>query len=257
MGDWIIIALLGITVGSFLNVCIDRIPVGESIIYPRSHCMSCGHILGALELIPILSYLGLKGRCKKCQHKIVGRSIGVEAITGVGFVGIYSYYGRSMEMLIMWTFFAVTLILTIIDWKKMLLPTCVIKWGLIIGMVEKLFQVIELGHWQNMILSLLGAIVGYGIFAILYSVSKRVLKKEGLGYGDVRLVGLIGFFVGVQNLFMAIFIAALLASIYGAFLLKKKRLSEPYPFGPFLSIGSYTSLLWGTQIMNWYIGQLK
>ena len=254
MNELMIIALLGVMIGSFLNVCIDRIPLGESILFPRSHCMKCGHILGVSELIPILSYVKLRGRCKKCHSRIASRSLWIEIVTGIGFIYLYHHYGRTMDMVITCTFFAISLILVVTDWENMLLPTSVIRCGLVVGMIDKIFQAIESRNGYYLVYAIVGATVGYLFFYSLYEISRRILKKEALGYGDIRLVSLIGLFVGVEYLFIGIFIAALTASLYGMFLLKKKRISEPYPLGPFLVVGAYIVLLWGKQILRCYMG---
>ncbi len=254
MIEIIFMMLLGIVIGSFLNVCIYRIPAGESIVFPRSHCMTCGHTLGALELIPVLSYLGLRGQCKQCHSHISPRYMCIELITGMGFGYIVSIYGMTFKMLMVCTFFGFAIVLTMIDWDHMLLPTRIIYVGLGLGIIEQMVQGIFIKQWTSLWEALIGGIVGYGLFALLYYGSRWLLKKEAMGYGDVRLVGMIGFFVGVEQIGLVILIGALLASSYGIVLLKIRKASEPYPFGPFLNIGACVAIIWGEQIMTWYLG---
>lgn len=228
-------------------------PRGESILTPRSHCMYCGHPLGTTELIPVLSYIGLRGRCKKCHHKITSRYLWIEIVTGIGFGLIYTLDGIGIETIIECTFFCLAIVLAMIDWEYMFLPSSIIFPGLMIGILEKMIQGILSQDVDYFIASILGAGIGYLLFALLYQGSKIILNKEGLGYGDVRLMGLIGFFVGVQYLFIVVFIAALMATIYGFVLLNKKKQSEPYPLGPFLNIGACIGLFWGEQIVQQYM----
>lgn len=253
MVQLLLVIILGMCIGSFLNVCIARVPRGESIISPGSHCMHCGHQLTAIELIPVLSYLGLKGHCKQCHAKITSRYMCIEVLTGIGFGMIYWLDGMSIEALIEYTFLALAIVLAVIDWEHMLLPSSIIFWGMILGILEKIIQSILLQDGDHLVASILGAVMGYTLFAMLYQGSKWILKKEGLGYGDVRLMGLVGFFVGIQYLFIAVFIAALMATIYGFILLSKSKQSEPYPLGPFLNVGACIGLFWGEQIISQYI----
>ena len=136
MIEVILIIGFGMLIGSFLNVCIIRIPEGQSIIFPRSHCMNCGHTLGITELIPVFSYLSLRGRCKKCHVKITSRYLWIELLTGIGFGIIYSLYGMSIETIIDCTFLAFAIVLTMIDWEHMILPSSIISWGIMIGLLE-------------------------------------------------------------------------------------------------------------------------
>lgn len=159
----------------------------------------------------------------------------------------------TIEILLACTFFVFALILTIVDWVYMILPTRIIYWGSGIGLAELIVQSILQDQWYTLGLALLGSIIGYVFFALIFYGSKWLLKREGMGYGDVRLMGFIGLFVGIQRLFLVVLIGAITASVYGIILLKIRESSQPYPFGPFLNIGGVIALLWGTQVMNWYI----
>ena len=218
-----LIIIMGLFIGSFLNVCIYRIPEKQSICFPRSHCMKCGHVLGALELIPVISYLALGRRCKQCKEPISSRYMGIEIVTGLGFGVIYYVYRYSLETLLYSTFFCFALVLTMIDWDHMILPTRVIRWGLGLGLIERILQSI---------------------------VSNN---KYFLGYGDVRLMGFLGLFVGFNQLFLMIIISCILASVFGLVLLKVRKSSEPYPLGPFLNGGALIVILWGERLLQSYL----
>ena len=249
---WITI-IMGLMIGSFLNVCIYRIPQKESINFPRSHCMKCGHVLGGLELIPVISYLSLGRKCKQCKQPISPRYMCIEIVTGVGFGIIYYIYGYSLETILYLTFFCFALVLTMIDWDHMLLPTSIIRWGIGFGLLERIVQSLVANNWYILIEALLGAIVGYGLFMLVYYGSQWLLKKEGLGYGDVRLMGFIGLYTGLNTLFLMIIIACLLASAFGIILLKVRKSSQPYPLGPFLNVGALIVILWGEQLLVSYL----
>ena len=151
------------------------------------------------------------------------------------------------------TFLVFAVILTMIDWDHMLLPTSIIRVGFGMGVIEVGIQSMLFQDWSLLLDAMIGAVLGYGLFVGLYYGSKWLLKKEGLGFGDVRLMGMIGLFVGVRGLCLVLLIASLLASLYGVILLRIRKKSEPYPFGPFLNIGASITLLWGTSIMTWYL----
>lgn len=161
-----------------------------------------------------------------------------------------------IDRLIIGTFLVMTIWLSIIDWKYMILPTKIIYFGLVIGIVEYMIKAILQREWAIFCFAAIGGVIGYGTFALFFYGSKWILKKEGMGYGDVRLMGLVGLFVGVKQLGLVILIATISASIYGLILLKIKRESTPYPFGPFLSIGGSITLIWGTQIIDRYMNLL-
>lgn len=181
----------------------------------------------------------------------IGQKLSLTSIgTGIGFGMIYSQFGKSMEMIIGCTFVCFTMLLTIIDWKYMILPTFIIRWGMGIGVVGRLLQASLLENREILTESLLGAVIGYLLFMSVFYGSWWILKKEGLGYGDVRFMGMIGIYVGSHRIFLTILLASLLASLYGIVLLKIKGRSEPYPLGPFLSIGGLITFLWGS-----FIGQ--
>ena len=214
------IIILGFLMGSFLEVCMGRIERSKYLMETKLQCTNDVSIGKKLSLT----------------------SIG----TGIGFGMIYSQFGKSMEMIIGCTFVCFIMLLTIIDWKYMILPTFIIRWGIGIGGVEKLLQASLLGNREILTEAFLGAVIGYLSFMGVFYGSWWLLKKEGLGYGDVRFMGMIGIYVGSQRIFRTILLASLLASLYGIVLLKIRGRSEPYPLGPFLSIGGLITFLWGS-----------
>ncbi|WP_069998223.1 prepilin peptidase [Cellulosilyticum sp. I15G10I2] len=248
------ILLFGMIIGSFLNVCIYRIPKETSIVFPGSHCTNCNHSLGYMDLIPVISFLILKGKCRYCGHKIASRYMLIELLTGVLFGIVYLKFGLSIETIMYAVFAAVLVTLTMIDIDHMLLPTKIIMFGVGVGIV---FRVMQAVIYQDMMLvgsAVLAAGLGYGLFGMLFYGAKLLLKKEGLGFGDVRLMGMLGLYLSVNLLFFTMFIASLLASFYGIVLFYRKKASEPFPFGPFLNIAALLALFYGDRIIGWYLG---
>ena len=240
-------------IGSFLNVCIYRIPEGKSINFPRSHCMKCGHVLGPQELVPVLSYLALGGKCKSCKASISPRYMCIEILTGIGFGTIYTIYGTSSQTIFHCIFLSFMIVLTMIDWDHMILPTRIIMWGTGFTLIIKLIEYSINREIVVLLESILGGLAGFLIFWLLYKGSIMILKKEGLGYGDVRLMGLLGLYIGIDYIFLMIIIACIVASIFGIIFLAINKESRPFPLGPFLNLGAFIIILYGDQILTLYM----
>lgn len=255
--SWVIyipIFIIGLIIGSFSNVCIYRIPKGESINFPPSHCQSCKHKLGFFDLFPVVSYVGLRGKCRYCGEKISAQYAMIELINGCAYVYSFWHFGWSIEAVLACVFITVVLILTVIDWRYMILPTGVIVFGSVIALIGK--GALAYLHQDSSILikSVLGGLVGYGIVALVFYVCLWVMKKEGMGYGDVRYLGMIGLFTSPSLVFLTLLIGSVVGSIYGLLLYRRNKESLAFPFGPFLSVGALISLFYGEQIIGWYIG---
>nr|WP_307990421.1 prepilin peptidase [uncultured Niameybacter sp.] len=245
---------IGLIIGSFLNVCIYRIPNEESINFPPSHCQSCKHTLEPLDLVPVLSYLFLGGRCRYCKEKISPQYACIELLNGIGWVYSFYHFGFTIEAILACCFVSVVIVLTLIDWRYMILPTEVIIFGCIVAILGK--GALSYLHQDAMIIikSLLGGALGYGIVALVFYIALWVLKKEGMGYGDVRYLGMIGLFTSPGLVFLTLLIGSIAGSIYGIFLYARQKESLEFPFGPFLSIGALISLFYGEQLIGWYLG---
>jgi len=244
--------LFGTLLGSFLNVCIYRIPREASIVWPGSHCTSCKHDLEPIDLIPIFSFLFLKGRCRYCNKRISARYPFIELLTGILYGFIYYHFGLSIEAAMYALFAAVLLILAMIDLEHMILPTRIILFGAGMGLV---FRILQAALYQELIYlwePLLSGVLGYGLFYGIFYLSKLLLKKEGLGFGDVRLIGMIGVYLSGSLLFFTIFASSILASVYGLVVLCMNRESEPFPFGPFISGAALVALFYGYPLLEWY-----
>ena len=230
--------LFGLIVGSFYNVVIYRLPQGESLIYPGSSCPNCGEHLSSKELIPVLSYILQRGKCKHCKDSISWQYPLVELLTGLGFVVIGTQSSSLVNLLAGLVFFSLLLILAFIDAKHMLLPNVLTVSGLVSGLLFALFGwTVPFGH------SFFGFITGGGI---LLAIS--VISKGGMGMGDVKLLAMIGSFLGPRNAMFTLFWASFMGSIWGlSFLyITKKDRKTPIPFGPFLAAAA---------VLMYFVGQ--
>lgn len=251
---YIAILIIGLIIGSFLNVCIYRIPNEESINFPPSHCQHCKHRLDVLDLIPILSYLCLKGKCRYCEGKISSQYALIELINGLAYVYCFYHFGFSIEAVLACIFVSVVLVLTLIDWRYMILPTGVVIFGSIVAILGK--SALSYLHQDATIIikSVLGGIIGYGVVALVFYLCIWILKKEGMGYGDVRYLGMIGLFTSPSLVFLTLLIGSVVGSVYGMMIYLKQKESLEFPFGPFLSIGALISLFYGENLIRWYFG---
>jgi prepilin signal peptidase PulO-like enzyme (type II secretory pathway) len=241
----LLVFILGLIIGSFLNCVIYRIEKGESFFKGRSYCPNCRHVLGSLDLIPIFSFLFLKGRCRYCRKKISLQYPLIEMFTGLLFLLIFYFYYFSFQSFLLWFIFSLLAIVFVYDFKHYLIPDKVIYLAVVSACIFSFF----FGHYQflNYLLS------AAGIFIVFYSMV--ILSRETwMGMGDAKLVFLMGMLLGWPNILIALFSAAFLGSLIGILMIimKKKKINSQIPFGPFLVTGSVVSFFWGQEIINWY-----
>ncbi|WP_047809750.1 A24 family peptidase [Desulfosporosinus acididurans] len=248
------IGVLGVIIGSFLNVVIYRVPKEESIVSPGSHCPKCGQALRAWELIPIISYLIQRGRCRSCRAKVSWRYPMVELLTGCFFylAGTLGFLMglHPARVLLNLVFISFLIALSFIDLDTYRLPDVLTipLWGL--GLLGAFLIPGSPSGWES-ILSSLGAGGFFGLIAKFY--------PQGLGLGDVKLVAALGAFLGFHGIFLAVFSGSLLGAIVGLVFLGtgQKGFRQQIPFGPYLSLGAVLALLWGTRIFDWYWAWVK
>jgi leader peptidase (prepilin peptidase)/N-methyltransferase len=249
-GEAAYVTLLGLFLGSFMNVCIYRLPRGLSPVRPRSGCPKCGHMLSWFENVPILSYLVLRGRCRKCKTRISPMYPSVEFITGAAFFAGYAWYGPSALLIMRLIFVWALICLFIIDFENQILPNVITLPGIVVGLLGNL---IDGPGWVN---SLVGIAVGGGILWLIAEIYYRVRHEEGLGMGDVKMLAMIGAFLGWKLVILTLVLSSFLGSIVGVFVLvaRKESLKYAMPFGTFLAIGALVSSVVGDAILNWYLG---
>jgi len=247
----ILIFLLGLIVGSFCNVCIYRIPRNESVIYPVSHCPKCRTTIKPFDNIPLLSYILLKGRCRNCGSKISIQYPVVEFLTGLIYLIIYLIYGLNVQTLIYIILSSALIIIAFTDLNEQIVPDVISLPGMGVGLILSFFV-----PYISFINSVLGVLVGGGIILIIALVGSAIFKKEAMGGGDVKLAAMIGAFLGWRYIVISLFLGFFLGALAGILLilLKIKRREDVVPFGPFIVLGSFITLLWGDKIISWYIG---
>ena len=250
----IVFAILGLAVGSFLNVCIDRLPRNESILHPPSHCQACQRRLATKELIPLFSYLWLRGRCRYCQARIPRKLFYVELATGIIFVLLYISYGLCPRLGITAFYFCLFIIIFFVDLEHGLILNKVVYTGIVVALLLALLLpqpwIIQL-KFRGIANFAMGGGIGFVLLLLI-----ALISRGGMGWGDVKLAALIGLACGFPLVFVALIMGAIIGGVVAVFLMiaKKKGRKESIPFGPFLSVATLVTLLWGSSILNWYLG---
>jgi len=242
--------IFGAIVGSFLNVCIFRLPKEESIIWPGSHCPHCNKPIQFYDNIPILSYIFLNGKCRYCKKSISTQYPLVEGITALSSLLIFMKFGPSLSYLFYFAFVAALIVITVIDLYHQIIPDVISLPGIGVGLLASLIlpQITFLN-------SLIGVLLGGGSLFLVAYCYQWLFKREGMGGGDVKLLAMIGAFLGWQAVILTIFLSSFIGAISGILIMVLKGKDSKYaiPFGPFLSLGAVISLFYGQNIINWYL----
>ena len=274
--SWLVIIGLfafGLIIGSFLNVCIYRLPRGESVVRPRSHCPGCDHLIAAYDNIPLFSYLLLRGKCRYCQARISPIYFFVELATGLLFLFLYSIFGLTASYPKFAVLGALMVVLTVTDWQTRLLPDRVTFPGMVVGLLFS--QMVPVGDGAGLLLvrvagmegspwriaslldSLLGAVAGGGLLYFLVELYFRLRHKEGMGLGDVKMMAMAGFFLGPKLVLLTIWLASISGALVGgSFILLSRKDWKAFelPFGSFLGIAALVVAVWGKELLYWYLG---
>ncbi len=255
----VLFGLLGTAIGSFLNVCIDRIPAGKSLVYPPSHCDACGHRLSVKDLIPVFSYLWLRRHCRYCCASIPWRLFWVELGSGLLLAFIYGRYGLSVDFAITASYCYLFIVLMVIDLEHKLILNKIVYPAMVVALIVSIFlpqsriPSLPLLPWPEAVNGVIGGGIGF-VFLLI----PALIYRGGMGWGDVKMAGLIGLVFGFPMVFVALLMGVILGGLVAGILLllKKKKRKEPIPFGPFLAVATIVTLLWGNNIINWYLGLL-
>jgi leader peptidase (prepilin peptidase)/N-methyltransferase len=249
----VFIFIFGLCIGSFLNVCIYRLPVSKSIVHPRSMCSNCGTPIASYDNIPILSYLWLRGRCRHCRIKISSRYPMVELLGGLFALGTYLKFGLTIEALIYYLFLTALTVVTFIDLDHRIIPDVITLPGIPICFAAG-FALPTITYKE----ALLGILIGGGSLFLVAWIYSLITKKEGMGGGDIKLLAMMGAIVGWQGVLFTIFVASLVGTLAGlaVMLQSRKGLKLAVPFGPFLSIGGTMYIFFGTPLIDWYFNLL-
>jgi len=268
--------IFGAAIGSFLNVVIHRVPIGESIVFPNSACPNCGLAIKPYDNIPLLSWAALRGKCRNCKAPISARYIAVELLTALLFVVVYWQVGFDAFLIVALAFVASMIALIFIDAEHMILPNVITYPLLVFSILVRIVfpnifagrYINDIGWWplifsdgQTSILAslagaLLGAVVGGGFLWLVGAVWKRLRGVEAMGLGDVKMMAAVGALLGWRLTLLSTFLAAFVGAVIGVILISKQKdrdMQTQIPFGIFLGAGSVIALLFGDRIITWYL----
>lgn len=256
MQEWplyLLVGTLGALIGSFLNVCIFRLPRGESIAWPGSHCPLCAHPIEFYDNIPLLSYAWLGGRCRACRAAISMRYPLVEATNAVGYLIILWFFGPGWTAALYALLFSALVVVTGTDLTHKIIPNVITIPGMAVGLLGAA-TVLPVG----MVNSVLGLMVGGGILWLLAWLSPYLFGKEGMGGGDIKLLAMVGAFLGWKPALLTIMIGSLTGSVIGISLIALRLIKRDdyIPFGPFLVLGALLSMFFAQPLLDWYQGLL-
>jgi leader peptidase (prepilin peptidase)/N-methyltransferase len=249
---WLLVsvaAVLGAVIGSFLNVCIHRLPRGESVVHPRSKCPKCGRMLRWYENVPILSWMVLRARCAGCGEPISPMYPLVEAATAITYAAAMYTFGVTPLLPVRLLFASAMIVLAVTDLNERILPNTITYPGVVAGLLFSLFLP------PGIVSALIGVVLGGGVPFLIGEIYYRVRRIEGLGMGDVKMLAMIGAFLGWQLALFTLFLASLLGVAVGVPLtrIKGDRFYQ-IPLGTFLAIGALVAVFVGDPIVAWYAG---
>ena len=265
----VLVFLFGACVGSFLNVCIYRIPLDQSVVHPRSHCFACDRMIAWYDNVPLLSYLLLRGRCRHCRAPFSPRYFLVELLTAGLFLLVWFQCGGSCRavqldprIVVYWFALSGLILGTFVDFDHLILPDRVTIGGMISGVFFSILvpslhgasSPLAGGLW-----SLAGLGVGFGLLWGVARIGRAVFRQDAMGFGDVKLLGAIGAYFGIRAVFFTILISSLVGSLVGIslILLKNRAWQSRIPYGPYLALAAVIWMLWGADWWDWYVRLLS
>lgn len=243
---YIIIFIFGITIGSFLNVCIYRIPLGESIVTAPSHCMTCGWKLKWYDMVPVFSWLVLGGKCRNCKSKISVQYPIIEGVNGILYVMICAVNGLEWSSVIYCFMASALLVLSIIDWHTYEIPFGINVFLFVLGIA---MTILDRG---NLVEHLIGMICVSGLLGILYLLT----GGRAIGGGDIKLMFACGLILGWKLILLAFFLGCIIGSVVHIIRMSVKKAGRMLAMGPYLSAGIFLAALWGNAWINWYLSLL-
>ena len=249
--DFIFVIVLGALWGSFANVCIYRLPIEKGVVSGRSFCPKCTNLITWKDNIPIISFLLLNGKCRKCKKKISSQYLIVEIISILIFLAIYFIYGVSITTLLLMILGLSFLIIFFIDFKHYIIPNVITFSMMLLGFIKSFVPDLH-PMFPNYLNSLIGGIFGYGIIWSIILFYKQVRKKEGMGLGDAKLLSAIGFWFGWFSIPFVIFLSSIIAllSVAPSLINKSRKFSSQIPFGPYIILGTLIYLIFESNIRS-------
>lgn len=242
----IIVFLYGIIIGSFLNVCIYRLPKKENIVTTRSHCMQCGYQLKWYDLIPLFSWLMLGGRCRKCKAKISVQYPIIEALNGVLYLLVFAHFGVSIECLLYCLLASALLVLSVIDFRTYEIPFGINVFIAGLGLVRSLT---DLSNWAEYV-------IGFFAVSLFLYVIYLLTRGRGIGGGDIKLMAASGLLLGWQCNILAFLLGCIIGSVCHVIRMRVTKAEHVLALGPYLSIGIFLCAMWGRELIKWYLSML-
>jgi leader peptidase (prepilin peptidase)/N-methyltransferase len=246
------LAVAGLCVGSFLNVCIHRLPAGTSIVFPASRCPGCAHALAWMDNIPVVSYLALRGRCRYCRAPISARYPIVEAVTCAIFLLHGQVFGATPLLLVRLAFACALVVLFAIDLELQILPNVITLPGIVAGLACSVFLP------PGPVMALAGAAVGGGVLWGIAEAWYRLRKVEAMGFGDVKMLAMVGAFLGVKLVVLTFVLSSLIGGLVGIVLVATRRadMATRVPFGTMLAFAALVASLYGDRVVAWYLATM-
>ncbi len=243
--------VIGLCCGSFLNVCILRLPHDQSLLRPPSTCPRCQRAIAWYDNVPLFSWLALRGRCRRCGEPISWQYPVIEALVALVFLGAYLAWGLSPYAVAAALFGTLLLGIAITDVRHYLIPDEFTWGGLVIGLALSLFA-----GWRGLLEALLGAGLGFALLWVTAVGATRLFKKEAMGGGDIKMMAMVGSFVGWRGVLVTVFTGALVGSlVFGPISLRRKDVLVP--FGVFLALGAAVTFVYGDAIVSWYMNLVR
>jgi len=246
----IVSIVFGAIIGSFLNVCICRLPNDESIVSPGSHCPQCKNPIRGYDNIPLVSYILLGGKCRYCRRPISMQYPLVEGVTALASFFLFVKFGPSLQYLFLFAFLCSLIVITVIDLYHQIIPDVISLPGIAVGLLGALVL-----PQRSFLQAFLGMLLGGGSLFVVATIYQWVLKREGMGGGDVKLLAMIGAFLGWKAVILTIVLSSFIGSVAGILLMvaKGKDFKYAIPFGPFLSLAAAIALFYGEPMIRWYV----
>jgi len=247
----VVVVLAGLCVGSFLNVCIHRLPLKQSIVFPASRCPSCGIALAWYDNVPVLSFAALRGRCRGCRAPISIRYPIVEIVTAALFFWTWTVFGPTPLFLVRVVFACALLVLFAIDLEHQLLPDLITLPGIVLGVACSVFLP------PGPVMSLAGALLGGGLLWIIAEVWFRLRKVDGMGFGDVKMLAMVGAFLGAPLVMLTFILSTFIGGVIAVVLVVTRRatMASAIPFGTMLAVAALVASLYGDSIVAWYLSR--
>ena len=256
---------LGACIASFLNVVIWRVPRGESIVSPPSHCPKCNAAIRWYQNIPILAWLALRGKCANCKHPISPRYILIEMLGGVLFLAAFAKYGTdgglasaAQNTLVAWIWLALMIVGSMIDFDHKLLPDFVTVGGMVLGVAVGGVDSCRLQSFAPIVVSIAGLVFGFGLLWLIRWLGSKAFKREAMGMGDVFLMGAVGALFGPVAVLVTLILSSVFGSVVGLSMvaLSKTKFGKfvEIPYGPYICMGCLAWMFWGNELVDWYLG---